>query len=43
MKIRSLETKMFNADGPTDRQIDITKQIVDFRNFANTPKKTGER
>jgi hypothetical protein len=25
-------------DGGTDREIDMTKQIVAFRNFAKTPK-----
>jgi hypothetical protein len=29
----------FHADGQTDRQTDITRTIVPFRNFANAPKK----
>jgi len=27
--------ELFRADGRTDRQTDMTKQIVAFRNFAN--------
>jgi len=42
MKIRSLGTKTFNAGGPTDRQTDMPKPLVNFRNFANAPKPTGE-
>jgi hypothetical protein len=33
MKMRSVGTKLFRADGQTD----ITKLIVAFRNFANAP------
>jgi len=29
--------------GQTDGQVGMTKLIVDFRNFANTPKKLPER
>jgi hypothetical protein len=38
MKIRSVGAKLFHADGQTDRQTDMTKLIVAFRNFANAPK-----
>jgi hypothetical protein len=34
MTIRPVEAELFHADGRTD----ITKQIVAFRNFANTPQ-----
>jgi hypothetical protein len=30
------------TDGQTDRQIDMTKLIVAFRNFATTPKNCAE-
>jgi len=30
--------EMFPADGRTDRQIDMTKLRVAFRNFATAPK-----
>ena len=29
---------MFHADGPTDRQTNMTKLTVAFRNFAKAPK-----
>ena len=32
---------LFHADGRTDRRMAMTKLIVAFRNFANTPK-TGD-
>jgi len=38
MKIRSVETELFRVDRQTDRRTDITKLMVAFRNFANTPK-----
>jgi hypothetical protein len=42
MKIRSVQTKLFHVDvrkdGRTDRQTDMTKPKVVFRNFANAPK-----
>jgi hypothetical protein len=39
MKIRSVVTELFNADGrQIDRQTDMTKLVVSFRNFANAPK-----
>jgi hypothetical protein len=34
MKIRSVVTEVFHVDGQTD----VTKLIVAFINFANTPK-----
>jgi hypothetical protein len=30
--------ELFRADGQTDRQTDMTKLIVVFRNFSNAPK-----
>jgi hypothetical protein len=33
MKIRKVGAELFDADGRTD----MTKLIVDFRNFANAP------
>ena len=39
MKIRPVGAEFFQADGRTERQTDITKVIVAFRNFANAPKK----
>ena len=39
-KIRPVEAKFFHADRhtPTDRQTDMMKLIVAFRNFSNVPK-----
>ena len=37
MKIRTVGADLFNAGGRTEGQIDITKLIVAFRNFANAP------
>jgi len=41
MKIRPVEAELFHVgertDGQTDRQTDMTKLIVAFRNFANAP------
>jgi len=34
--MRPAGSELFNAD----RETDMTKQIVDFRNFANAPKNT---
>jgi hypothetical protein len=36
MKICLLEAKLFHADGRTDREIEVTKLIVAFSNFANS-------
>jgi len=42
MKIRLLEIELFHAvDGRTDRQTDMTKLIVDYRNFAKAPNETS--
>ena len=41
MKIRSVGTQLFHVDGragQTDRQIDRTKLIAAFGNFANATK-----
>jgi hypothetical protein len=38
MKIRPVGGELFHADGRTDRQTDMTKLIVAFRNFVNAPK-----
>ena len=42
MKILLVGAELFHADkqvdGQTDRQTDMTKLIVAFRNFANAPK-----
>jgi hypothetical protein len=38
MKILPVAADLFHADGRTDEQIDETKLIADFRNFANVPK-----
>jgi hypothetical protein len=39
MKIRPLGVELFHVDALTDRQADVTKLIVAFRNFANAPQK----
>jgi hypothetical protein len=38
MKIRSVGAELFHADGETDRQTEMTKLIVAFRDFAIAPK-----
>jgi len=42
LKIRPVGTELFHADRltyrQTNRQTDMTKLIVAFRNFANAPK-----
>jgi len=38
MKIRPVRAEMFHADGKTDRQTDMTKLKVAFRNFATASK-----
>jgi hypothetical protein len=38
MKIRRVGAELFREDGRTDRQTDMTKLIITFRNFANAPK-----
>jgi hypothetical protein len=41
VKICSTGVELFHADGWTDRRTDMTKLIVVFSNFANTPKNHG--
>jgi hypothetical protein len=38
MKLRTVGAELFYADRCTDRQTDMTKLVVFFRNFANAPK-----
>jgi Fe-S-cluster formation regulator IscX/YfhJ len=38
MKILQVRAELFRADRRTDRQTDMTKLIVAFRNFAKSPK-----
>jgi hypothetical protein len=38
MKIRPAGAKLLHGDGRIDRQTDMTKLIVAFRNFAKAPK-----
>jgi len=38
MKIRPVGTELFDADARTDRQTEMMKPVVAFRNFANEPK-----
>ena len=38
MKIRLVGAELFHAYRRADKQTDITKQIVAFRNPANVPK-----
>jgi hypothetical protein len=38
MKVLVVDAKYFHADGRTDRQTDMTRLIVAFRNFAKTSK-----
>ena len=38
MKIRPVGAELFYADGRADGQTDMTKLIVDFRNFSKAPK-----
>jgi hypothetical protein len=37
IKILPVGAKLFHVDGQTDGQINMTKLIVAFRNFANAP------
>jgi len=39
MKICSVGSELFHADGQTDSQTDMTKVTVISRNFVNAPKK----
>jgi hypothetical protein len=36
--IRPVGAELFHSEGQTDRQTDMTKLKLGFRNFANTPK-----
>jgi hypothetical protein len=38
MKIRLVAAKLFHANVQTDRQAEMTKLIVAFRNFTSAPK-----
>jgi len=38
MKIRAVGAELFHADGQADKETDVMKLIVSFRNFANVPK-----
>jgi hypothetical protein len=38
IKIRPMGAELFHADRRTERQTDMTKRIVAFRNFAKAPK-----
>jgi hypothetical protein len=38
IKILPVGAELLHADGDKDRQTDMMKIIVDFRNFARTPK-----
>ena len=40
MKIRPVGAELFHTDGQTDKQSDVTKLIVAFRNLTNPPKKS---
>jgi len=42
MKLSQLGAELFYADGWMDGQTDMTKLIVDFRNFSNAPKRVRE-
>jgi hypothetical protein len=39
MKVRPLGVEMFHAKGQTNGRTDMTKLMVDFRNFASAPTK----
>jgi len=47
MKIRPLQSELFHADrrtgGRTEGRTGMTKQIVAFRHFANTPKNPTQK
>jgi hypothetical protein len=42
MTIRSEGAELLHATGQTDRQTDVTKPTVAFRNSADTPKNQRE-
>jgi len=37
MKIHFVAAELFNVEGRTDGQTNITKQTIAFRNFTNSP------
>jgi Fe-S-cluster formation regulator IscX/YfhJ len=39
MKILAVGEELFQVDGRTDGQTDMTKLIVAFHNFTNAPKR----
>jgi len=39
VNILPLAAELFHADGRTDREIDMTKVIITFRNFSNLQQK----
>ena len=41
IKICAMEADLLHVDAQTNRQTDMTKLIVAFRNFANAPKKSS--
>jgi len=42
MKIRPVRAELFRGDRGTERRTDITKLIVTFRHFVDTPKNRRE-
>jgi hypothetical protein len=43
IKIRPLGAELFHTEGRTDRQTDMTKLIVAFRNFVNAPENVTQK
>jgi len=43
IKIHPLGAELFHANRQTDRQTDMAKLTVEFRNFANTPKNRSSK
>jgi hypothetical protein len=41
MEIHPVGTELFHVNGRTDILTDMTKLIVAFHDFANTPENTG--
>jgi hypothetical protein len=39
MKIRLVGAELYHVDGHVDKQADMTKLIITFRNFANVLKR----
>jgi hypothetical protein len=40
VKIRPVRAELFHTDEQTEGQTEVTKLKVDFRNFADAPKKS---